>query len=215
MNEKYLKLNPEKQVKILRAICEEFTEHSYEDASTNKIAPKAGISKGTLFNYFGCKSSMYQYALGHVLDYFKKYAIDKFETSDFIERCRLLAEIDMKIYQNAPYMLNFFAKIYATDKSSVPADITEKVSILLNDQLEILYAGVDYALFRSDIDATTLMKMIRYTLDGYIKEVLDKIKIVGFDEHTFEAFTQDYNEFLKEMKKIYYRKEVLADVEKL
>jgi AcrR family transcriptional regulator len=213
VNEKFLKLNSEKQRKMLQAICEEFTEHSYEDASTNRIVDKAGISKGTLFNYFGCKEGMYHALLRYVLDFFKGYAIDGcFETGDFIERCRLLADMDMRIYQEAPYMINFFATIFTADQTQIPADITEAIGILLSDAMEKLYDDVDYSLFRTDVDATILMKMIRFTFDGYMKEIMVKMQMDGLTAVTMEAFMVDYYIFLKEMKKIYYKKEVLANV---
>jgi len=206
MNERFLKLDPKKQQRILQAICEEFTNHSYEDASTNRIVEKAGISKGALFNYFGCKEDMYHALLRYVLDFFKGYAISNFETDDFIERCRILGEMDMRIYQEAPYMVDFFATIYSGNGSRIPTDITEKVRILLSEAMENLYKNVNYSLFRKDVDATLLMRMIRFTFDGYMKEVITKMQTGGLSADTFEQFMVDHYTFLKAMEKIYYRK---------
>ena len=205
MNDKFLKLPEQKQQQLLKAICEEFTEHSYADASTNRIVEKAGISKGTLFNYFGCKEAMYHDLFRYVIEFFKGYAIDEFPTDDFLERCYLLAEKDMKIYYEAPHLLDFFATIYAADQSQIPADITATVGILLTEAMEKLYTGVDYSLFRSDVDATVLMQMIRYTFDGYLQEVIGKIKTSGLTVANFEEFMVDYRKFLAEAKKIYYQ----------
>ena len=215
MTEKFLKLNPEKQKKILQAICEEFTDHSYDEASTNRIVERAGISKGTLFNYFGCKEGMYHALLNYVLDFFKNYAIDGFETDDFIERCRILAEKDIEIYQEAPYMINFFATIYTADQSHIPTDITDAINILLSEAMENLYTDLNYDLFRTDVDPTLLMRLIRFTFEGYMQEIMTQLKMGGLIADTFEAFMNDYRIILKEMKKIYYRKEVLANVEEL
>ena len=215
MNKNFLKLNLDKQKKILQAICEEFTNHSYEDASTNRIVEKAGISKGTLFNYFGSKKDMYHALLRYVLDFFKGYAIDDFETDDFIARCRILGEMDIKIYQEAPYLVNFFATIYSGTDTNIPADITETISILLSKAMENLYRNVNYSLFRADIDPTLLMGMIRFTFDGYMKEIITKMQKGELTADTFEVFMVDHDTFLKAMEKIYYRKEVPADVEKL
>ncbi|MCL2559306.1 MAG: TetR/AcrR family transcriptional regulator [Turicibacter sp.] len=212
MTEKFLKLPPEKQEKILQAICQEFTDHSYDEASTNRIIEKAGISKGTLFNYFGCKENMYHALLAYVLDFFKQYAIDDFETDDFIERCRILAENDIKIYQDAPYMIDFFARIYAADQSRIPTDVSEAISLLLSQAMEKLYAGLNYDLFREDVDATILMRIIRFTFDGYMQEIMMQLKMSGLMRETFETFMVDYKKILAEMKKIYYREEVLTNV---
>ena len=215
MNEKFLKLNPEKQKRILQAICEEFTDHNYEDASTNRIVEKAGISKGTLFNYFGCKENMYHGLLKYVLDFFKASAIDDFKTDDFIQRCRILAEMDLKIYQEAPYLVNFFATIYVDRGSHVPTDISESIGTLISEEMEKLYKNVNDTLFRTDVDATRLMRIIRFTFDGYMKEIITKIKLGELTADTFSEFMVDHYAFLKEMEKIYYRREVLVDVEEL
>ena len=202
-----MKLPEAKRERILQAICEEFTHHSYADASTNRIVEKAGISKGTLFNYFGCKESLYHDLFRYVIDFFKGFAITGFSTDDFIERCYILAEKDIKIYHEAPYMLDFFATIYSGDQSQIPADVKETLGILLTEAMEKLYTGVDYSLFRKDVDATILMKMIRCTFDGYLQEVLGKIKTGGLTVATFDGFMADYREFLAETKKVFYTKE--------
>jgi len=207
MNEKFLKIAPDKQEKIMQAICEEFTEHSYDDASTNRIVEKAGVSKGTLFNYFGCKEGMYHAAVYHAIEFFKRHEIHEFETGDFIERCRILAELDMKIYQEAPYMMNFLASMYVGDQTHLPTDITELFGIGLSEALERLYRDVDYALFRIDVEPTTLMKIIRYTFDGYMKDIVEQIRIGSLTIDKFEIFIDDYDIFLKELKKLCYRAE--------
>lgn len=207
MNEKFLKLTPEKQKIIMQAICEEFTEHTYNDASTNRIMEKAGISKGTLFNYFGCKEKMYHAAINHAIDFFKENEIHEFETGDFIERCRILAELDMRIYRDVPYMMNFLASMYVGDQTHMPATITELFGTGLTEALERLYKDVDYSLFRSDVDPTILMKMIRYTFDGYMKDIVEQIRVGKLSAETFEMFIDDYDVFLKELRKICYTQE--------
>ena len=214
MNEKFLKLSLEKQEKLLKAICEEFTEHNYEDASTNRIVEKAGVSKGTLFNYFGCKESLYHDLLRYGLEFFSAYMVE-FETGDFIERCRILAEQDMRVYQESPHMLNLFAKVYLSDQSHLPTDIKESIDILLNEALEGLFEGVDYTLFRTDVDPILLMRMIRYTFDGYVKEITQRMQNEDLKAEVFDQLMEEHDQMLQEMKKIYYRTEVWHDVAEL
>lgn len=52
INSQFHKLNIEKQQRIINAALNEFVQSGYEKASTNKIVKNAGISKGSLFNYF-------------------------------------------------------------------------------------------------------------------------------------------------------------------
>jgi TetR/AcrR family transcriptional repressor of mexJK operon len=52
-------LSPEKQEQILRGAAAVFAENGYEGASMSRIAARAGVSKGTLYNYFGGKAEMF------------------------------------------------------------------------------------------------------------------------------------------------------------
>nr|MBC8322798.1 TetR/AcrR family transcriptional regulator [Candidatus Neomarinimicrobiota bacterium] len=50
------KLPEEKKARIMNASISEFAEKDYETASMNTVVNQAGISKGSLFNYFKTKS---------------------------------------------------------------------------------------------------------------------------------------------------------------
>lgn len=52
-------LSPEKQAQILRGAAAVFAEDGYEGASMSRIATRAGVSKGTLYNYFDGKAEMF------------------------------------------------------------------------------------------------------------------------------------------------------------
>ena len=59
-----------KQKSIIDASVNEFANNGFKNASVNKIVEKAGISKGSLFNYFKSKDlpfdPFYQIALRQV-----------------------------------------------------------------------------------------------------------------------------------------------------
>ena len=55
----FLRLPPEKQQKVFDAAAAEFAQHGYDAANTNMIARRAGVSVGSLFQYFGTKQSLF------------------------------------------------------------------------------------------------------------------------------------------------------------
>ena len=55
--EREIQEQEEKKQKIYQAALEEFVEHGYQNASTNRITQRAGISKGLLFHYFKNKKN--------------------------------------------------------------------------------------------------------------------------------------------------------------
>ncbi len=68
---------------------EEFTIGGYENASTNKIVEKAGISKGLLFHYFGNKKGLFVYVYNYYLS-FERELYMKVDTKerDILERVK-------------------------------------------------------------------------------------------------------------------------------
>ena len=52
-------LSPEKQHQILRGAATVFSQDGYEGASMSRIASCAGVSKGTLYNYFDGKAGLF------------------------------------------------------------------------------------------------------------------------------------------------------------
>ena len=59
--DKFLALTEEKQTTIRNAALACFAKHGYEKASINDIAVAAGISKASIFQYFGTKQALYEY----------------------------------------------------------------------------------------------------------------------------------------------------------
>lgn len=51
--------SPEKRAAILRGAACVFTDEGYEGASMARIAQEAGVSKGTLYNYFESKADLF------------------------------------------------------------------------------------------------------------------------------------------------------------
>jgi len=52
-------LSPEKERQILRGAALVFAQEGYEGASMSRIAAEAGVSKGTLYNYFAGKADLF------------------------------------------------------------------------------------------------------------------------------------------------------------
>ena len=72
MVEKFLALSQEKQATIRNAALACFATHGYEKASIHDIAVMAGISKASVFQYFGNKQALYQYLLDYCIAQMKQ-----------------------------------------------------------------------------------------------------------------------------------------------
>lgn len=68
MSDRFRDLPEEKNRVILSAAMEVFAKYDYKKASTDLIATKAGISKGSLFYYFRNKKELYLCVYHYVLE---------------------------------------------------------------------------------------------------------------------------------------------------
>ncbi|MCA9962527.1 MAG: TetR/AcrR family transcriptional regulator, partial [Anaerolineales bacterium] len=59
----FFNLPAEKQAAILALAIEEFAEHTYKTASISRIVARAGIAKGSFYQYFADKKDLYLYLL--------------------------------------------------------------------------------------------------------------------------------------------------------
>jgi TetR/AcrR family transcriptional regulator len=64
----FRKLDGKKQEKVIQACLDEFAEEGFETASTNRIAERAGIAKGSIFKYFGTKEKMFFTVINYILE---------------------------------------------------------------------------------------------------------------------------------------------------
>lgn len=63
----FFNLPEEKRQKILECAVDEFARYDYDSASISRIVARAGIAKGSLYQYFEDKSDLHRYLLGLAL----------------------------------------------------------------------------------------------------------------------------------------------------
>jgi AcrR family transcriptional regulator len=67
-NQTFFNLPDEKREQILQIAIDEFAENDYENASISRIVARAGIAKGSFYQYFADKEDLYAYLLGLLAD---------------------------------------------------------------------------------------------------------------------------------------------------
>ncbi|MFN3410597.1 MAG: TetR/AcrR family transcriptional regulator [Exilispira sp.] len=97
--------------KILEAALVEFSNHGYETASTNNISRLAGLSKGTIFNYYESKENLFKKVLDYSISVFKK-ELNNFKFSTFLPEDIIKEAINFMydFYKNHQNIYNFYIK---------------------------------------------------------------------------------------------------------
>ncbi|MFC5712960.1 TetR/AcrR family transcriptional regulator [Thalassorhabdus alkalitolerans] len=207
MSETFNNLEGEKQQRILNAALQEFAEHGFDQASTNRIVKKAGIGKGMLFYYFKNKQELYRYLVKYSLDVTINRYIKKIneEERDFIERFKHASKMKMQAFADHPHVFYFMGALLLSDKDQLPKELHDEILKLQTLGNSILYEDIDYSFFRTDIDVDKAFKLIRWSMEGYQNELLNKLKGKPFTSVDMEPYWEEFDEYLEILKTSFYK----------
>lgn len=109
--EKFLAISEEKQTTIRNAALACFAKHGYEKASINDIAMAAGISKASIFQYFGNKQALYKYLLDYCTSQMKQaYDVKALDVNeDFFDRVWEASVMKVENLKKHPHIAAFIA----------------------------------------------------------------------------------------------------------
>ncbi len=172
MNEQFFAISEEKQKTIINAGFEVFGQNDYKNASTDDIAAKAGISKGSLFYYFHNKKSLYRFLFEQAKDIITEYVIDdNFETvTDFFDICDRAVEKKIRMLRENPYILDFVVRCYYTKNEIISKDMNEEILTLTQNANTLYFQHVDRAKFKEDVSIQEIFQMLTWLADGYMHD---------------------------------------------
>ncbi len=175
--EKFLALSIKKQDTIRNAALACFAKHGYEKASINDIAVAAGISKASIFQYFGNKQALYQYLFDYCATQMKQaYNTSVLEeTTDFFDRVWEASVMKVENLKKHPHIASFIASVAAEPmpelKGAIFSETNEKyiASLVLHEQdvfqmLMLLAKGMSVQL-ENGVDYDGMMKEFREILN--------------------------------------------------
>jgi TetR/AcrR family transcriptional regulator len=204
---KFENLDKEKKKKILDACIGEFSENSFEKASTNRIVKKAGISKGILYYYFGNKKNLYLYVFDYILDYVFKRTTEKFDREaedlkpDILEKIMKSGLVKIQVaYENPVIYKALINAMY--NCGSLQEEIQARFKKIYKKGMAWLLEGIDTSKFRKDIDMDIIIEFIFLTLDGISGKYMKAFKNIKADEilTNMESIAQEYYLYIKLLK---------------
>jgi TetR/AcrR family transcriptional regulator len=107
-------LPPDKQERVLDAALGEFAEQGYQAASLNRVVAKAGIAKGSLYQYFPNKEGIFNYIFQHALQVVRRTLTDvKEETlqENFFVRLEKSLLAGVRFSREHPRVFSLYLKI--------------------------------------------------------------------------------------------------------
>ena len=208
---RFKKLDNTERKRILDSAYRAFTDTPYALASTNTIVLNAGISKGKLFYYFQSKETLFDYLITHGLHYIKTAYVDKINTleRDCLKRLMLIAEPKKRAYNDEPYLFAFMSYVYMHEQHRIKAKSLKLIQEYQSIIEEKMKENIDISLFRADIDANLVMRLLKYSINGYQDDLETQFKSKDIAHVYMQPYYKDYETIIETLRKIYYKTEAL------
>lgn len=199
--EKYLALPQEKQETIRNAALACFAKHGYEKASINDIAVAAGISKASIFQYFGNKLALYQYLLDYCSEQMKQaYQTSTLEkNSDFFDRVWEASVMKVENLKKHPHVAAFIMSVV---KEPAPElNIPQFTAAGANYVEALVLRPEDQEKFKRPEDAKPMFQMLMMLGHGMSVQLENG---AGYDD-----IMQEFKEILNMLKHNFYKEAYL------
>jgi AcrR family transcriptional regulator len=204
---KFLKLDNEKQQRILNAAMKEFALKGFKSASTDTIVKEAKISKGGLFHYFNNKKDLFLFLYDYSLEIVKNSILLKFnfDEKDIFARRRQALLLKIEVLNKHPEMYDFLAVAYMEDSSDVKNDLEGRNKVAVAGGQGMLNEGIDTSNFKEGIDTKKAIEIISWTIDGFNNKEMERIKRISLHEIDYYEMLKELDIYLDMLKKCFYK----------
>lgn len=204
MNDSFLALPIEKQLRITNAALEVFSKHEYKKASTDDIAHLAGISKGALFYYFKNKEALYFYLFDYITQLTMALVMDDgYETiTDFYELFDYGASKKVALVKQNPYILDFIMQAYFADNEKIAKHLHGSIEANITSVFSKYFGNIDFSKFKEEINPKQIYHMLSWMADGYLHELQMKRQTLDM-----EVFIKEFTMWKRMFKKMTYKEE--------
>lgn len=168
-------IDDNKKSKIINVSIVEFAQFGFANSSTNRIVKEAGISKGSLFQYFKNKEDLYFF----ILDYAIEKLVSDLEvrsknlSSDLFERIVDYSKLEFEWYIENPNAYKVIVNAF-TKKNT---DISRKVEAKYSNTGESIYHKLIEETYMKELalDKKTI-DLIKWFLKGFNAEFIYKVE---------------------------------------
>ncbi len=170
---KFEQLADFKQKSIIDASIYEFSNNGFKNASVNKIVEKAGISKGSLFNYFKSKNLLFDHIYAIALKEVKSYLAevrDESENDDFFARFGKIINSGVAFINKHPRLAKIYFRLLNSDDSPQGKKIIQKLhSEAIRYLIEFVETGIERNELRSELNPATVAFLMESTLNRILQ----------------------------------------------
>ena len=160
----FFNLPEEKRQAILDAALEEFAAYSYEQASVNRIVARAGIAKGSFYQYFEDKRDLYFFLLQQAGEAKMAYlapTMERAQDKDFFTLLRELYAAGIQFAVENPGYAELGKRLMESKGAPIYAEVMAANAAAANEFFEtLLRNAIERGEVRADIDVSMFAHLI-------------------------------------------------------
>ncbi len=160
-----------KRARIIQAAKRRFAKHGYDGARMQDLAEDLGISKASIFQYFGTKSRLFMEALTSTASFQQKYldAPAKVVSKGFYATLRYWFEWSDSLSEKDWVAF----RLWIIGKYAANLRVKREVSRLLRTKdpvgaLDFIHFGIKRGQIRTDIEPRLLARTLSMMANGYL-----------------------------------------------
>lgn len=152
--ETFFKITPDKRERLLREAARLFAERGFNQTDVAELASRAGVAKGSIYNYFESKEDLYLYVCQDGIERSRKAVYGDMDLSwDIYRQVDHIFRQGMQFVQAHPEYLILYANISSAGMERFSERISLAVEKFTADHLKrILRRDVQRGLVRDDVD---------------------------------------------------------------
>jgi len=177
----FLNLAPEKQERVLAAALEEFSDKGYQQASVNTMVSASGIAKGSIYQYFDDKKSLFLYIFNFAIGMVRRTLLavkEETREEDFFGRLEKSLLTGVDFIRRHPRVYGLYLKILFDQH--VPRR-QELLSAVRQFAAEYLGSLVRQGQARGELRADLPAGAVIFLLDALLDRFLQATALPSFD----------------------------------
>lgn len=151
-----------KQRRLVRAALDEFASKPYGEASLDRVAARAQVAKGSLYQYFEGKADLYRYLVLEELGRRRRAALASVgDGGTFFERLEAMFRAGLTAFEDDPKAAALGARVHedAGDAATraLQSELRERA---VSELRELLRAAVERGEVRADVDLDVAARVV-------------------------------------------------------
>ncbi|MGG5368482.1 helix-turn-helix domain-containing protein [Enterococcus sp. AZ196] len=191
---------------IINAALREFSQRGYDEASTNRIAKAAGMSKALMFHYVKSKKEL----LLLLLDYCGRTIEDDYlnkidlEEKDIFKRLLQSYSLQIELMKKNPWIFDFTDLRIETKSTTINQKLAEIATQKQLPCAEELFKNIDESKFRKDLNIDRCKQLILWGNSGFTTEILAELKNTEYKNIDYQAISVKLAEYLEDLRRVFY-----------